>query len=450
MGATYLDQDEPLTKNRIKQNVSTSILLKAPLEVRDRILRCLLGDRMIHIQYITAADLARTGWSKAKDADGEPAESGLFSAFCVAEKSEQKAYDEANHNPGKVQAPLDPDYIQPCKHRHKNCLMCGIHCSKMSVERLEEECLTFDKDLSVLGACRLLYEESNNILWQTNTFSFGDPLSFKMFLAGMNQSQKHKLKEIHFRMDVLIDQKPVNHHDCARWAKVIVPRALTPLHNLKALHLSFDQYCSIKSRWAVTPSVPEFSHEDSQRRVMRDMEATLGLRMLPWKNIANTNHGKHVTVILSDDTSTYTNLTTPRWTKAQKLETAETLRARLAAPNAAEIHEIEDRIAQEGKKPYKEKRRRALLRSIEAYRHDLPSQMDEVQQKAERRRAEAKKYGGAFCYTVGESATSSTLYKNLNRKWTACGNQTMKMEQDPNYWPPKNMGWEDPEAYMSD
>lgn len=405
---------------------------------------------MIHIQYITAGDLARTGWSKAKDANGEPVEGGLFSAFCVAEKSEQTAYDEANHSTGKVKGNFDPDYIQPCKHRHKNCLMCGIQCSKMSVDRVENESLTFDKDLSVLAACRLLYEESNNILWQTNTFSFGDPLSFKMFLASMNQPQKHKLKEIHFRMDVRIDQVPVNPNDCAGWAKVLVPRALTPLHSLKVLHLSFDQYCSIISRWAVPPAIPDFSHKHSHRRVMRDMEATLGLRMLPWKNIANSSHGKHVTVILSDDRSTLSNLTTLRWTKTQKLEAAEMLRARLAAPNAAETHEVEDRIAQEAKKPYKEKRRRALLRSIEAYYDDIPTQMDEVQQKAARRRAEAKKYGGAFTYDRGESATSSTLYKNLSRKFTACSNQISKMREDPNYWPPKNIGWEDPEAYMSD
>lgn len=418
--------------------------------MRDRILRCLLGDRLIHIQYISAGDLAKTGWSKAKDANGEPAEGGLFSAFCVAEKSEQEAYDEANHGPVNAKTTLDPDYIQPCKTRHKHCLMRGIHCSKMSVKKLEEKSLTFDKDLSVLAACRLLYEESNNILWQTNTFSFGDPLSFKMFIASMNQSQKHKLKEIHFRMDVLIDQMPVNKNDCAGWSKVVVRSALTPLHNLKVLHLSFDQYCSIISRRAVPPTVPGFSHEDSQRRVMRDMEAMLGLRMLPWKNIANANQGKHVTVILSDDTSTYTNLTTLRWTKAQKLEAAEMLRARLAAPNAAMTHEVEDRIAQEAKKPYKEKRRRALLRSIQAYRDDIPSQMDQVEQTAIRRRAEAKRYGSDFRYTRGESATSSSLYKTLYRKWGACGNQISKMEENPKYWPPKNIGWGNPEAYMSD
>lgn len=440
-----------MTTSRIKENVANSILLKAPLEVRDRILRFLLGDRMIHIQYITEESLANTRWSMAKDADGEPAEGGLFAAFCVAEKSEQEAYDEANHSPEKVHPNADPEYIQPCKERHKDCLMRGIHCSEMSVDRVESESLTFDKDFSVLAACRLLYEESNNILWQTNTFSFGDPLSFKIFLASMNQSQKHKLKAVHFRMDVLIDRMPVNKDDCAGWAKVVVPRALTPLHNLKILHLSFDQYCSIMSRWAVRrPAAPGFSHEDSQFRVMRDMEATLGLRMLPWKNMANANDSKHVTVILSDDTSTYTNFTTPRWTKAQKLESAEMLRAKLAAPNTAEIPKVMDPIEREAKKLQKEKRRRALMRSIDAYRRDLPDQMREVQEKAERRRAEAKQYGGRFRYDRGESATSSQLVKTLYRKWNACFNQISKMEENPKYSPSKNIGWEDPEAYMSD
>ena len=400
---------------------------------------------MIHIQYITAGDLAETSWSKSKDANGEPAESGLFSAFCVAEKSEQQAYDEANHCSEKAQAAIDSDDIEPCKDRHGDCLMCGV--KEMPVDRLEEECLTFDKDLSVLAACRLLYEESNNILWQTNTFSFDDPLSFKMFVASMNQSQKHKLKEIHTRMDITINKRSSKADVSASWAKVVVPRMLMPLQNLKVLHLSFDQHCLITRKRL---NIPRLSSEDSQRRVKNDMDAMLGLRMLPWKDMTDANRGKHVTVIISDNTSTHSEDATPRWTKDQKLKAAELLRARLAAPNSAEIHEAEYPITKEAKQRLKEKRRRALIRSIDAYWETIPSQMDEVQQTAERRRAEAKQYGGAFRYTRGESAQSSTLYKNLYRKSNGCRNQLSKMEEDPSYTPRSNMGWKDPEEYLSD
>ncbi len=48
---------------------------------------------------------------------------GLCSAFCVAEQSEQEAYDEANLTFEYVSVTEDPDHIETCKDRHKKCLM---------------------------------------------------------------------------------------------------------------------------------------------------------------------------------------------------------------------------------------------------------------------------------------------------------------------------------------
>lgn len=55
----------------------------------------------------------------------------------------------------------------------------------------------------------------------------------------------------------------------------------------------------------------------------------------------DVKQGKYVTVIISDDSSTQSGLVTPRWTKVQMLNAAEKIRARLAVPNSAEIHEAE-------------------------------------------------------------------------------------------------------------
>ena len=313
---------------------------------------------MIHIQYVIE-DPEKILWPKPKDADQRAAEGGLCSAFCVAGKSEQEAYDEANRSSGISQASEDPNFIEPCKERHKNCLMCGSTQSEMPVEGLQAEGLTFDKDLSVLAVCRLLYRESNNVLWQTNTFSFHDALSFKLFNAGMHPSQKHKIRKVHFSINMPIDSESIRSLIFAGWAKAIAPRVLTPLKNLKALHLSFDQCCCEPSSGLHIPST------DCQLRVRHDMDTMLGLRLLPWKHMENVHRGKHVTVIVSDDASTHWELATPRWTKSQKLDAAEKIRARLAAPNSAEVHDAEKDAKQEEKQRCTKRARRVFSRSLQ-------------------------------------------------------------------------------------
>ena len=312
--------------------------------MRDIILRFVLGDRMIHIQYVTE-DPEKILWPKLEDADQRAAEGGLCSAFCVAGKSEQEAYDEANHCSGTDQASEDPKSIQPCKERHKDCLMCGSKQSEMLVEGLQGERLTFDKDLSVLAVCRLLYRESNNILWQTNTFSFHHALSFKLFNAGMHPSQKHKIKKVHFSINVPIDSESIRSLIFAGWEKATAPRVLAPLKNLNVLHLSFDQCCCEPSSGLHIPST------DCQLRVRHDMD--------------NVHRGNHVTVIVSDDTSTHWEIATPRWTKSQKLNAAEKIRARLAAPNSAEVHDAEKDAEQEEKQRCTKRARRVFSRSIQ-------------------------------------------------------------------------------------
>ena len=454
---------EALTKSRVAKNASTSILLKAPVEVRDQILRLVLGDRTIHIKYMTS----RKGisWAESKDADEEAFEPGLYSAFCVAEKSEQEAYDEANHSSGNVQPNEDPMHIEPCKDRHKDCLIRVFLWNKISAEKLQGR-LTFNKDLSVLAVCRLLYEESNNVLWQTNTFAFDDPECFRAFIASMNTSQKHKLKRIHIRINVTMDQKWYDWEKYGPWAKVLVPRILTPLHNLSVLHLSFDQ-CCISSDAQNIPML-QLSDTDSQHRMKHDMDAILGLRLLPWKNMKNTNHGKHVTVIVSDDATTHFPIIGSRWTKDQKIEVAEEFRARLAAPNSGEIHEAEVAAEKEAKRLKNEKSRRAMIRCLENFITNLKLDVNGAKDRAEDRRAEANRRNAKHDDAVGKSSkTMDTLMKSaayhskraekaevrhgkLSEKLAACEAELAKSLADPSYTPDKHIPWCTLHEYLSD
>ena len=203
--------------------------------MRDNILRYVLGDRLIHIKYFKAhfqhqhprstlslsdslpqphatlpavPSLKKEGeaiHTKKEDEEAKAVSGKLCSAFCVATKSEQEAYDDANRSSGNVPATEDQDHIETCKGRHKDCLMCGNKQEETVLSKLQAGPLTFTTNLSVLAVCRLLYEESNNILWQTNTFSFDNSDSFVKFCSSMNLSQKHKLKKIHISMPMEID-----------------------------------------------------------------------------------------------------------------------------------------------------------------------------------------------------------------------------------------------------
>lgn len=347
--------------------------------MRDRILRFVLGDSTIHIKNVTEYDLEAILRSSSENMDGTAPKGGLCSSFCVAEKSEQEVYNEANRSSGEVQAIEDLNDIPTNKERHHKCLMFDRKQSQMSITEFQARRLTFGKDLSALAVCRQLYEESHSILWQTNVFSFHDPQSFQLFIAGMNPTQKRKLTKIHISMKVLINDK---NDRCAEWARVLVPRVLKPLTTLKVLHLSLDQ-CVEFSQWFHV----ECSHEESQLHVSHCMDQLVGLRSLPWKNEWNLSRGKHITVVISDDASTHSQDLTSRWTKAQKLEAAEKLRARLAAPDSAQIHEAEVAAAKvakaEAAQRYREKQGRAYVRRLQHCIDDLKIELDGAKEMVE-------------------------------------------------------------------
>ena len=344
-----------------------------PAEVLDNILRFLLGDRMIHICHFEHYELKQILPTSAWRA--VPNHGSLVSAFCVADRSEQQAYDEAVLS-DVDQSTEDPDYIQTCGDRHKHCLMCNHREKSFSVAERQAGRLTFTKNLSVLAVCRQLYELSNNILWQTNTFSFDDPYAFQSFLAGMNPSQNHKLKKIHINTPVKVNEVLFRVKLSVDWANAISPRVLAPLKNLNVIHLSFDHYTIHQS-----PSTP-MSHAASHDSVSFKMQTMLGLRLLPWKDLENPNHGKHVTVVVGDGIHPYPDSITARWTKAQKLKAAEEIRARLAAPDAAQIHIAEEKAGIIAKQDAKQRQIQKDGRAYIRYRQHLIAKLEPRIEKA--------------------------------------------------------------------
>ena len=374
-----------------------------PAEVLDNILRFLLGDQMIHICHFEHYELKQILPTSAWRA--VPNHGALVSAFCVADQTEQQAYDEAVLSE-TVQSTEDPDYIQTCKDRHRHCLMCNHREKSFSVAERRAGRLTFTKNLSVLAVCRQLYEESNNILWQSNTFSFDNSFAFQSFLAGMNSSQQHKLKKIHITTSVKVDEILFRAKLSVDWANVMSPHLLAPLKNLNIIHLSFDHYNN-KLDPKHLSSTP-ISHAASHDTVSFRMQTMLGLRLLPWKDLENANRGKHVTVVFADGLKPCFGAVTPRWSKAQKLEVAEDLRARLAAPDAAKIHDLEEKAAITAKE---EKEQRQVEKDGRAYVRHRQHLITNLEPKVEQGRAEleARETDEALWKSKNENASDKGL-----------------------------------------
>ena len=115
-------------------------------------------------------------------------------AICVANQSEQSAYNEAISGYAHIPEGESPEfYVASCEERHAECKMCGGNTMPLG----KEDQQSLQVDLNVLGVCRQLYEEANYLLWATNTFSFEDPKTFQKFFGSLNPAQKRNLTSIH-------------------------------------------------------------------------------------------------------------------------------------------------------------------------------------------------------------------------------------------------------------
>ena len=85
----------------------------------------------------------------------------------MANRSEQAAYDEATHSSEDIQVSQRADTIETCKDRHEACLMCEEQYKVVPTTEPSTKSLTFSESLAVLGVCRLLCEESNNLLGES-------------------------------------------------------------------------------------------------------------------------------------------------------------------------------------------------------------------------------------------------------------------------------------------
>lgn len=290
------------TKAIIERNASTSPLLKLPAEIRDEILALVLGRKLIHLVYIRRRRRR-----------------GCRHAVCTSPSSEYEAHEQFMTGYTHIPTHDSADFYSPTfKMRHAHCKSWDLEADRVWTDeerflsrlKSKEERRTPMLDLSILGACRKMYEEANAILWSTNTFSFEDGLSLQKFIQGLHTTQSNKLTRVHIDMDWGLGRSE------KQWREALQPSLMSKLNALQMLHITLDQdfmLIDMAELMRLFGGQPPAPHP-----------------LLAMQNMAL----KDVTVVIGDHVyniypEMYDEPNQLRWTIEQKREVAESLRSSL-------------------------------------------------------------------------------------------------------------------------
>ena len=310
--------ERPLTDDQsIQRNAFKSPLLKLAGEIREKIFSLVVGHQLIHLLYFPTLKKFRH-------------------TICTAAASEDEAYEDFmnGHTPSDDSAVF---HSVTFKERHVYCKSWVDKidrffradyrrlCRLMSTEERRKPTL----DLTILGACRQMYEEANVLLWTTNTFSFEDGPTLRVFIDGLHSTQRNKLSRIHIDFEGLS-------FSAQQWEQALRPSFLAKLKGLRTLHATFDEFS--KSHYgSITPTPISV------------------MQILPLQ---------HVTVLIGDlfkrrisehDT----------WTITQKREAAEALRNKLLNPDGYKVLAAEIKAEEAIREAQQEEEERERAREAE-------------------------------------------------------------------------------------
>ena len=197
----------------ILRNASCSPLLRLPLEIRDKIWASLLGDRLIHFEYIDT--------SYASDIPDECLRS-WHSTVCQYDCPENEVTQD--------------DLAR--KHAHSRC---SIHLEQYDtlvsencrLKRERDQSLYEEMHLTALRVCRQMYNETNSVLWSTNTFSFNNEATFRHFMGARTAYQMRLLKNLRLQINSVAKEEDA-------WSRVLGVTLIRSLRGLRSLRLQMN------------------------------------------------------------------------------------------------------------------------------------------------------------------------------------------------------------------
>ncbi|MCJ1252010.1 hypothetical protein MMC30_009248 [Trapelia coarctata] len=273
------------TKAIIKRNAMDSPLLNLPAELRSKIWRALLGDRVIHLAHRCRDHFYSTPCEVKITEEGEvisPPDCSCFiekpkwrHGVCTSEqteleqfeawKDETKARAEAEQRGTRSQDLKEGDefYENPCK---ESCLPSLADINPDHDHPLET------LDLRALRACRQVYVEASPVLWESNTFAFDCGRDLTLFAANRNTVQRQLWKSLRVNLDI-------DHFANDEWNRAFSMKAMRSLKGLRVLHahISYDFYQYMVDLW---------SHEEYRQNT--PVAGLLKLMVLPWEVVTAT------------------------------------------------------------------------------------------------------------------------------------------------------------------
>ena len=264
----------------IRQNAANSPLLSLPSEIRERILKFLLGEKLIHVRYLNGEELRAY-----KNNRNIPWNIELKGAFRNTVCSALGLFDS------------EPEALGD-NGRHKNCKIIEMKWQSLYTrDPLPLQATSIPEDLhrpmrdalTILSVCRQLYEESNFILWSTNTFSFDHAPSLIEFISSLNPAQKRNMKSLH----LIINAQLAPWYE-PRWSQVLNTKYLSMLRGLETLQLCIEHRLHLlRNRQGplLSDMVEMYKRPWASFVKACDLET---LRLLPLK---------HASVSISDDRS---------------------------------------------------------------------------------------------------------------------------------------------------
>ncbi|CAD6571180.1 MAG: hypothetical protein ASARMPREDX12_004156 [Alectoria sarmentosa] len=200
--------------NSITRNASCSPLLRLPLEVRDKIWTALLGDRLIHLEYLnmkpaSTGDKERQNWRHVVCKHNCPEKE------VVKECTQTFYFDDEEHVWQQPHYRCDIELAYNLGPIHKESGRKSMH-------------------LTALRVCRQIYDEGSNLLWSTNTFSFNEAAtSFHHFMDERTTRQKRCLRRLRLQMDWAWEEDKA-------WNRALGMTLIRSLTGLRSLRLQIN------------------------------------------------------------------------------------------------------------------------------------------------------------------------------------------------------------------
>lgn len=289
-----------------------------PLQIRNKIWKLVLGDRLIHLGYEGKRRISTVTEQKRS----------CKHIVCRRDRPEHEMTEEEIHWRQPHQS-CDHELTPPREYpmEHPMLPRNGSGRKKPDPEFIH---------LTVLRVCRQIYNEANDILWATNTFSFNnaDP-TFIDFIESRTIRQKQLLRKLRFQMDWV-------YGDDKCWNRVLRITLIRSLIGLRSLRLQINH-----SMRAEVYRCAKARGSELGLFQMRQLGFVDKLAILPLTDVEVFVSDFSYLVDYSSDEDEPSADTRASWTAEERIDYAEGIRNILLNPKGADIYAQNQKVLQE-------------------------------------------------------------------------------------------------------